>query len=658
MNRSTASVETRSVAVIGMACRFPGAADADQLWELLCDGADATSETPSDRYDVDELYATDSQPGTLRSRRAAYVRDMAAFDAEFFEMSPTDAAELDPQQRLLLMAAWEALEDAGQLPDDLVGTRTGVFVGNTRGDFLEMRYRKGLQAATASQFHNYRPLLAARISYFFDFRGPSVVLDTACSSSLVAVHNAVQSLRAGETPLALAAGVNLQLRADEGVMMTQAGTLARDGRSKFGDANADGYAPSDGVGVLVLKPLVDALADGDRIRAVIQGSAISNDGRTGGALLTPSLAGQIEVLRWAYEDAGVNPADVDFVEAHGVGLPAFDPLEFAALGEVVGHGRPWDRPCLVGSVKTNIGHSEAAGGLAGLIKTVLCLEHGQVPASLHMNTPNPRVAWDRLPLRVPDRLQSLPFTGRPALAGVSGQGVSALNAHVVLRQADTIAAGRVPAPRQERGTQAYLLPLSARTPEALEDLARAYTEYLSPHGRGAAYSLRDICFSASTRRQHHPYRMAVVATSHEEMVAALSGTGEPRRIRRGRPVVVIAERYCKGEAIDWHEVYDPGCRFVPLPSYPWQTKRYWPGEQPQLATGVDLTDSVLGEHARTAYTETSMLSEIGIDSLAMLRIIVELSEKFDRRVEPEELARLHDVAALRQWLQELEAQTA
>ncbi len=641
-----------------MACRFPGAANADQLWELLCDGADATSETPPDRYDVDALYSADAQPGTLRSRRAAYIRDMAAFDAEFFEMSPTDAKELDPQQRLLLMTAWEALEDAGQRPDVLAGSRTGVYVGNTRADFLEMQYRKGLKSATAAQFHNYRPLLAARTSYFFDFRGPSVVLDTACSSSLVAVHNAVQSIRAGETPLALAAGVNLKLRADEGVMMTAAGTLARDGRSKFGDASADGYSPSDGVGVVVLKPLANALADGDRIRAVIQGSAISNDGRTGGSLLTPSLAGQIDVLRWAYEDAGVNPADVDYVEAHGVGSPQLDPLEFAALGEVVGHGRPWDRPCMVGSVKTNIGHSEAAGGLAGLIKTVLCLEHGQVPPNLHMRAPNPRVAWDRLPLRMPDRIEALPYTGRPAIAGVSGQGVSALNAHLVLRQGDTVAAGRIPSPRQEHGEQAYLLPLSARTPEALEDLARAYTAYLSPHGKGGGYALRDICFSASLRRQHHPYRMAVVATSHEEMVGALSGTGEPRRIRRGRPVVVVAERYCKGEVVDWHELYDPGCRYVPLPGYPWQTQRYWPGESEPQQNGADLADNVLREHARTAYTETSMLSEIGIDSLAMLRIIVDLSEKFERQVEPEELARLHDVAALRQWLRELEAQTA
>ncbi|GHH86101.1 hypothetical protein GCM10018793_56730 [Streptomyces sulfonofaciens] len=656
MNRSTADVEARSVAVIGMACRFPGAPGTDHLWELLCNGADATGDTPSERYDVDALYSTVPKPGTVRSRRAGYVQDMAAFDAEFFEMSPTDATELDPQHRLLLMAAWEALEDAGQRPDSLAGSRTGVFVGNAHADFLEMQYRKGLQAATASQFHNYRSLLSARLSYFFDLRGPSMVLDTACSSALVAVHTAMQSLRAGEVPLALAAGVNIKLRPDEAVMMTQAGTLARDGRSKFGDADADGYAPSDGVGVVVLKPLAAALADGDRIRAVLQGSAVSNDGRTGGALLTPSLAGQVDVLRWAYQDAGVNPADVDFVEAHGVGSPTLDPLEFTAIGEVMGRGRPAERPCLVGSVKTNIGHSEAAGGLAGLIKTVLCLEHGQVPASLHLATPNPRIAWDRLALRVPDRLQPLPYTGRPALAGVSGQGVSALNAHLVVRQGDTVAAGRIPTPRGLRGREVYLLPLSARSPEALADLVRAYAEYLGPYGRGAAYQLRDICFSASTRRQHHPYRTAVVGTSHEEMLAALHGTGTPRR--KSRSALAVAERYCAGETIDWHEVYGPGFRYVPLPTYPWQLKRYWPGEQRASQAGGDLADAVLREHARTSYTDSSMLAEIGIDSLAMLRIIVELSEKFDRQVEPEELARLHDVAALRQWLLELEAQKA
>jgi acyl transferase domain-containing protein len=365
-------VDARSVAVIGMACRLPGASGTDALWALLRGGVDATSETPPERYDVDALHSPAPKPGRIASRRAGYLDDAAGFDAGFFGMSSTEATELDPQQRLLLMTAYEALEDAGQRPDHLAGSRTGVFVGNARADYLELALRQGLEGATAAQLNNFRSLLPARLSHTFDFRGPSVVVDTACSSALVAVHQAVQSLRAGETPLALAAAVNLALRPDEGVVMSQAGGMAPDGRSKFGDARADGHAPSDAVAVVVLKRLGDALADGDRIRAVVRGSAVGNDGRTSDSVLNPSLAGQLSVLRWAYEDAGVDPAEVDFVEAHGSGSPALDPLELTALGEVLGAGRPADRPLLVGSVKTNIGHAEAAGGMAGLIKAVLC----------------------------------------------------------------------------------------------------------------------------------------------------------------------------------------------------------------------------------------------------------------------------------------------
>lgn len=655
MNRS--DVDARSVAVIGMACRLPGASGTDELWELLRDGVDVTSETPPERYDVDALYSPQPKPGMIGSRRAGYVDGVAEFDAEFFEMSSTEAVELDPQQRLLLMTAWDALEDAGQRPDGLAGSRTGVFVGNARADYLEMQFRQGLEAVTASQFNNFRSLLPARLSYVFDFRGPSIVVDTACSSSLVAVHSAVQSLRARESPLALAAGVSLKLRPDEGVMMTQAGSLAADGRSKFGDASADGHAPSDGVGVVVLKLLADALADGDRIRAVIQGSAVSNDGRTSDSLLNPSLTGQIEALRWAYEDAGVTPADVDYVEAHGVGSPTLDPLELSALGEVLGEGRPSDRPLLVGSIKTNIGHAEAAGGMAGLIKAVLCMEHGQIPPSLHLNTPHPRIAWDELPLEIPGKLYDLPDRDRPAIAGISGQGSSSLNAHVVIRQGDTRPADD---PVAESGTP-YVLMLSARTPAALEALARSYTDYLGPDGQGATFCLRDICYSAATRRQHHERRLAVIGSSHQELAAALGGAGgtpasgaTPAAPAPAPAAAAAADRYCRGETVAWDEVFGEHGRFVPLPGYRWQTKRYWPGEDRDEDTG-DLAAWVLREHARTPFDDGSTLDAIGIDSLAKLRLIVQLSKKSGRDVDPEDFAKLRTVGALREWVHALEA---
>ncbi|MFC4612601.1 beta-ketoacyl synthase N-terminal-like domain-containing protein [Streptomyces maoxianensis] len=649
MNRS--DVDARSVAVIGMACRLPGASGTDELWEVLRDGVDVTSETPPERYDVNALYSPQPGPGMIASRRAGYVDGVAEFDAEFFEMSSTEAVELDPQQRLLLMTAWDALEDAGQRPDELAGSRTGVFVGNARADYLEIQFRQGLQSVTPSQFNNFRSLLPARLSYVFDFRGPSVLVDTACSSSLVAVHSAVQSLRARESPLALAAGVNLKLRPDEGVMMTQAGALAADGRSKFGDASADGHAPSDAVGVVVLKRLADALADGDRIRAVIQGSAVSNDGRTSGSVLTPSLAGQVEVLRWAYEDAGVNPADVDYVEAHGAGSPTLDPLELSALGEVLGEGRPSDRPLLVGSIKTNIGHAEAAGGIAGLIKAVLCLEHGQIPASLHLDTPHPQVAWDKLPLVVPGKLHDLPDRDRPAIAGISGQGSSSLNAHVVIRQGETRAADAPAA----KGGKPYVLVLSARTPAALDALARSYTAYLGPDGQGFAYSLRDICYSAAGRRQHHEHRLAVIGSAHEEMAAALGGAGGTPG-RRASAAVRAADRYRRGETVAWDKVFGEHGRFVPLPGYPWQTRRYWPGDERDDDDG-DLAAWVLREHARTAFDDRSTLDSIGIDSLAKLRLIVQLSKKSGREVDPEDFGQLRTVGALRQWIHALEVRT-
>ena len=665
MKWSKADIEARSVAVVGMACRFPGASGTDELWELLRDGADMTSETPVERYDVDSLYSPAGGTGRINSRRAGYVDGMADFDAEFFGMSHSEAVDLDPQHRLLMMATWEALEDAGQRPEVLAGSRTSVFVGNCRADFLERQFRQGLDSVTAATFHNFRSLLPARLSYVFDFRGPSITLDTACSSSLAAVHTAVQSLRTKESPLAVVAGVNLALRPDEGVMMTQSGTLAGDGRSKFGDANADGFAPSDGVGVVILKPLADARADGDRIRAVIRGSAISNDGRTGGSLLTPSVAGQTEVLRWAYEDAGVSPSDVDFVEAHGTGSPAFDPVEFTALGEVLGEGRPSDRPFFIGSVKTNIGHAEAAGSMAGLIKTVLCLEHGQLPPSLHLNTPNPLVAWDELPLEVPTKLQDLPDRGRPALAGITGQGASCLNAHIVVAQGDTrYSEGPGTLLRRPRlSNKAYVLPISARTPAALEALARAYSDYLAPGGAGMDLPLRDICYSAATRRQHHAYRMAVTGTSHEEMIAAihccLAGT-EPGHGRHTRTLGPVVEQYRSGGTVDWDHLFRSRCRFVQLPTYKWQTKRYWPGEKTADADTGDLASSVLREHARashTEFTDSSLLADIGIDSLARLQIVVKLASDHNYEVEAEELAELRTVGELRSWLDTLEAQT-
>ncbi|MFI0942731.1 type I polyketide synthase [Streptomyces sp. NPDC021020] len=515
------------IAVIGMSGRFAGAADPASLWHLLRSGSDAITEIPFGRYDVGPLYDPRPRvPGRTVSRWGGFVEGIAEFDADFFGISPKEADRMDPQQRMLLEVAYEALEDAGQPLEALAGSDAGVFVGQLGGDYWHMQYqdrdRLDLYSMTGSAS---RAITSGRLSYAFDLRGPSFTVDTACSSALVAVHNAMQALRLGECGLALAGGVNLVLLPEEGVVYSGAGMLARDGRCKFGDASGDGFVRSDGVGTVVLKSLSRALADGDRVRAVLRGSAVGNDGRSSGYLVTPGADGQREVVRRAYENAGVDPADVDYVEAHGTGTVAGDPVELEALGDVLGAGRPADRPALVGSVKTNIGHAEAAAGIAGLIKAVLCLEHGEVPPSLHLHDPNPAVPWDRLPVSVPTAVTPLPDRGRPALAGVSSFGFSGTNAHLVLEAAPSGRPGD--APKSERPE---LLTLSARSPEALIDLAASYAGHLTT-GAGRSQQLHDLCHSAATRRSTLDARLALPVTSREQAAEALrafaQGEDEP-----------------------------------------------------------------------------------------------------------------------------------
>jgi acyl transferase domain-containing protein len=577
----------RPIAIIGLGCRFAGASSPAELWEVLREGRDTTSDVPANRFDAAALHSAAPQAGKLLSRRGGFFERIDEFDAEFFGLDAEESTWLDPQQRLLLMTAWEAFEDAGLPTGKLAGSRTAVFIGHMHADYATRQYRRGLEELRPAMVKNYRSLLAGRLSYEFDLRGPSVSLDTACSSSLVAIHLACQSLRAGETSLAIAGGSNLKLVPDEDVLFSQVRMIARDGRSKFGDARADGFCPSDGIGVVVLKRLEDAVRDGDRVRAVILGGAVSNDGVSGGRVLRPSVEGQIQTMRWAYDDAGVAPSDVDFIEAHGTGTPLIDPLEFKAFGEVFGPGRPLDRPLLVGSVKTNVGHAEGAAAMASLTKLVLCLEHGEIPASLHMETPNPAIDWRSLPIVVPTSHQVLPDRGRPALAGMSGQGLSAVNAHLVLRAATPIEARgpqRAPAPGR-----LYVFALSARSPGALRDLARAYTEHVGPRGAGAEHALRDLCYSATMRRTHHPLRAAMIVADKGALARELGAfaAGERSAVTTADEAATAAvsqaadeldalvRRYVTGEDVDWAAVADPGARYVPLPTYPWQMSRYW-----------------------------------------------------------------------------------
>ena len=433
---------------------------------------------------------------------------------------------MDPQQRLLLEVAWEALEDAGQVRERLAGTPTGVFIGISNNDYGRIQLNDFQRIDAYAGTGNALSIAANRISYVFDFRGPSMALDTACSSSLVAVHQACSSLRNGESTLALAGGVNLILSPAITINFTKAGAMAPDGRCKAFDARANGYVRSEGAGVVVLKPLSKALADGDPIYAVIRGSAVNQDGRSNG-LMAPNPLAQEAVLREAYRRAAVSPGEVQYVEAHGTGTLLGDPIEAKALGAVLGVDRPPGRPCALGSVKTNIGHLEAAAGIAGLIKVALALKHREIPPSLNFEEPNPHIPFDELPLRVQTTLGPWPAESAPALAGVSSFGFGGTNAHVVLQEAPqsnsgirNAECGRENPHSEIRNTNsAYLLPLSARSPEALRALARVYQDFLTRSE--STSSLHDISYSASMRRSHHDYRLAVTGKSAEQLTESL-----------------------------------------------------------------------------------------------------------------------------------------
>ncbi|MBS2549394.1 acyltransferase domain-containing protein [Catenulispora sp. NL8] len=420
------------IAVVGLACRFPGGADVSQFWRLLSQGRDAVREVPAERWDVTGLVDADpAAAGTMVTARAGFLdQPLDGFDPLFFGISPREAQEMDPQQRLFLEVAWEALEDAGLAEEHLHGTRTGVFAGSIWHDYADLAAGHRDTLSTHSATGRAANMVANRLSYALDLRGPSVTLDSACSSSLLAIHLACQSLWTGESVLALAGGVNLLLNPDTMVSLTKFGGLAPDGLCKAFDARADGFGRGEGCGVVVLKPLSRALADGDDLWCLIRGSATNNDGLSNG-LTAPNPIAQQEVLREAYRVAEIAPERVGYVEAHGTGTMLGDPIEVAALGAVLGPGRA--EPLVLGSVKTNIGHLEAAAGVAGFIKTALILRHRRIPPSLHFEQPNPHIPFQRLGVRVPVECEDWP-EGTEPLAGVSAFGWGGTNVHVILER--------------------------------------------------------------------------------------------------------------------------------------------------------------------------------------------------------------------------------
>jgi acyl transferase domain-containing protein/acyl carrier protein len=434
-HRMPAAPVAGPIAIVGMACRFPGADDPDALWRLLADGTDMIREVPPERWSLARFYDPQPDtPGRMSTRWGGFLDQVDAFDAAFFGISPREAAQTDPQQRLMLELAWEALEDAGIVVRRLAGSRTSVFAGAIWHDYATLLLRHGpTRVDSYSATGTHHSIVANRISYVLGLQGPSLSVDTACSSSLVAVHLACDALRHGDCDLALAGGVNLMLAPDGTVAMSKFGAMAPDGRCKAFDASANGYVRGEGAGLVVLKSLARALADGDRVHALILGSAVNNDGFSNG-LTAPNPAAQEAVLAEACARAGVAPADIDVVETHGTGTLLGDPIEARSLGAVLGRDRPANRPLRIGSIKSNLGHTEAAAGIAGLLKAVLMLRHRAAPPSLHFVTPNPMIPFDALHLTVPTTLQLLAREGR-LFAGVSSFGFGGTNAHAVLAEA-------------------------------------------------------------------------------------------------------------------------------------------------------------------------------------------------------------------------------
>jgi acyl transferase domain-containing protein len=508
-----------AVAIVGIGCRFPGGAnDAPALWRLLAEGRDAIREIPADRIDLSRYFdPKPATPGRIMSRWGGFVDQIEGFDAQFFGISPREAERLDPQHRLLLETAWEALEDAGQDPVRLRGSATGVFVGQWVSDFEHRLFADHDAIDFQMAMGSGRYASSGRVSYCLGLQGPSVTLDTACSSSLVSVLLAARSIRDGESTLALAGGVNLILQPHITLAYSQSRMMAADGHCKFGDARGDGYVRSEGAALVVLKSLDRAIEDGDRIYAVVRGGAINNDGASSGSMGRPSRIGQEELLRRAYHDAGIDPARVGYVEAHGTGTRAGDPVEMSALAKVLGEGRPAQRRGFVGSIKTNIGHTEGAAGIAGLVKAALCLHHEAIPPSLHFEQPNTAIDWDNHPLRIARQLEPWQRGDQPRIAGVMSFGIAGTNAHVVLEEAPPVGE-RASAATGEDDPGHALLVLSGRTPEALRDLARRYADWFESD---APPPLHGACWNAATRRAALEHRASFVASSIEGMAAEL-----------------------------------------------------------------------------------------------------------------------------------------
>ena len=607
------------IAIVGMGCRLPGGIESPEaFWTLLAEGREAIQEVPQERWDLERHFHPDPQhPLTQHVRRGGFVQGIDQFDPALFGIAPREAQCMDPQQRLLLEVAWRAMEDGAQPIESLRGQPVGVFIGISSADYSALLWASEADYATPDNepfilAGNTGCIAANRISYAFDLKGPSFTVDTACSSSLVAVHLACESLWRGESDAALAGGVQALIHPGIQMSFCKAGLLAPDGRCKSFAAAADGYVRSEGAGMVLLKRLSDALRHGDPVQAVIRGTAVNSDGRSHG-LSAPSQRAQAHCVRQAYDRAGLDPSACLYVEAHGTGTRQGDPIELRALGSVLGEGRAPERPCRVGSVKTNLGHGETAAGITGLIKAALCVRARQLPPSLHCDTPNPAIDFEGLGLQVQTRLEPFPELDGPAVLGVSSFGFGGTNAHVVLTDPP-----RFPAAPARQEPPLQLLCLSARSPQALDQLVAAYAALLRAE---PDLGLNDLCASTHLGRSAFPHRWLAVAADAQELLAQLEGRlavafhGEASPTLIGKPLAAelarlqlgvagaegrerltaLAVAVGRGHAIDWRHVHRPyPHQRRELPGHPFLRQRFWWTPAAEARRGVSLWRDHLG----------------------------------------------------------------
>jgi acyl transferase domain-containing protein/acyl carrier protein len=569
------------IAIVGLSCRFPGAPNAATFWEVLRDGIDAVTETNPQRW-ADAGVSIHADDEAAAARWAGYLPSIDTFDPQFFGIAPREAAGMDPQQRLFLEVCWEALEDAGIAPDTLEGSATGVYAGVSTSDYPTMQVRGGDLSHLGMHYASgiAHSVVTGRVSYLLGLNGPSVSVDTACSSSLVAVHLACQSLRSGETDLAIAGGANTIVLPDNAIVFAKSGMLSPDGRCKSFDASANGFVRGEGCGVVVLKRLSKALADGDLIHAVIRGSAINQDGASSG-LTAPSGPAQEEAIRAALRVANAEPRDVQWVETHGTGTPLGDPIEVQALGAALGVDRRPNDDVLITSVKSNIGHLEASAGIAGLIKIALALRNGAIPKSLHFTTPNPLIPWERLPVRVVTELT--PWTApdaAPRLAGVSSFGFSGTNAHVLLGEAPTSTAQNDTATDRAR----HVIAWSAPTESAMRALGGVYAHHIAQH---PDQTLADIAHGVNVGRAQFRHRAALSFAASDDVVArlrAFADTGTATGIATGHMLGSEAPRVA-------FMFTGQGAQYVGMGRQLYETERVF-------RAAIDECDAIIGDRLR------------------------------------------------------------